>query len=249
MKIGLLTFMTVRSHIGIGAAYVKFCEEIARRANKKLELVLINHSNEVRNDLDILIIPGGADVDPGMYSEELSFMVGRTDPQRDFFTKNVLPLYIENNTPIFGICRGHQEIAAHFGMELIQDKIEPLSPYEFGKTIEKVQLMNYYDVHEKTPKNKDGTTNWKIVNGKKVKHVMDINSRHHQCLKECNPSLATVTAHIDGEPKRIEAIEYVHHNIITVQWHPEILFDQYSMDSVAALLKISAKKVVTIGGQ
>lgn len=244
MKIGLLTSVTVRSHIGMGMSYVNFCTEIAKKCGEKLDLVLLTHTNDVRDDLDLFILPGGADVDPQLYSDEVDFAVGRTDPQRDYFTSNKLPGYIDNGTPIFGICRGMQEIAAHFGMDLIQHKVEPLSKYEFGETCEKVTLMNYFKVHNYKPKKEDGTPNWEMLKGEKVRHTLEINSRHHQSLKACDPKLATVTAHIENDPDRIEAIEYLNYNIITVQWHPELLWDQYSMDSAVKLYKSKKKELI-----
>jgi len=241
MKIGLLTAMTVYKHIGMGISYVKFCEEIARRMGQPLDLVLLTHTNEVREDLDLLVIPGGADIDPSTYSDVLSFTVGRVDPQRDHFTKHKLPGYIGNKTPIFGICRGMQEIAANFGMELIQDRLEPFSDYSWGETCESVELQGYFET------NADGT--FKKNNKKEhVKHKMDINSRHHQSVKECDITIAKVTAFLmqgASASKRIEAIEYLNYPIITVQWHPEIIFDQYSMESCIKLVK--KKQTVIIG--
>jgi putative glutamine amidotransferase len=238
LKIGLVTNMTVRSHVGMGIAYVRFCEEIARRAEKTLNLVLIHHTNDFIKDLDILILPGGADVDPALYDEELSSLVGRLDPQRDFFTRNVLPLYVESKTPIFGICRGHQELAAHFGMKLIQDKIEPLSEYVFGAVIEKVELKNFFNTHASGAKKGE----YILIKDERVNHIMDVNSRHHQCVKVCDTEKAVVTAALGKiDSGRIEAMEYIGYPIVSVQWHPEILFDTYTMRSIELLLEYEKK--------
>ena len=60
-------------------------------------------------DLDLLVLPGGPDVDATRYlgkKDKVSFANQKPDPMREWFDLNMLPQYIESKIPIFGIKNG-----------------------------------------------------------------------------------------------------------------------------------------------
>jgi len=61
---------------------------------------------EFRDDLNLLILPGGLDVDSSRYNEAPWFNVSRPNQYLEHFDLHVLPKYVEAKTPMFGICRG-----------------------------------------------------------------------------------------------------------------------------------------------
>ena len=85
--------------------------------------IIIPTAKQVDDTLDLLVIPGGPDISAFRYlspDETPSWFNQKPDQMREYFDTNILPRYIENKTPIFGICRGHQSIAALFGAKLEQ---------------------------------------------------------------------------------------------------------------------------------
>ncbi|WP_294761708.1 gamma-glutamyl-gamma-aminobutyrate hydrolase family protein, partial [uncultured Lactobacillus sp.] len=68
-----------------------------------------------------LILSGGHDVDPHLYSEELSPKIGPIWPERDHFDMLLLKIAEESNKPVLGVCRGAQIINVAHGGSLYQD--------------------------------------------------------------------------------------------------------------------------------
>lgn len=102
----------------------------------------IRIAHEFRPDIDLLILTGGADVDPKRYGRERQKECGRPDLWKEHFDTKFLPKYIKAKIPIFGICRGHQTLAVHHGYPLIQHVVHPmfnLVEGEFG-----YNLVNSY---------------------------------------------------------------------------------------------------------
>ena len=67
---------------------------------------IIGHRETKVRELDLSVIPGGPDVDTSRYleqDEEIDLMTGRPCLIRERFDRVLLPKYVENNTPIFGI--------------------------------------------------------------------------------------------------------------------------------------------------
>ena len=71
-------------------------------------------------DIDGLIIPGGADVDPALYGEENTACMG-VDRALDDLEMELIDYAVKRYVPILGICRGHQILNVYFGGSLIQD--------------------------------------------------------------------------------------------------------------------------------
>lgn len=78
--------------------YVKFFKRFGKIVPVGLSVI--------RKDLDLLVLTGGADVDPKRYGEEPSSLCGPKDIRKEWFDIFCLPKYMETKIPIFGICRG-----------------------------------------------------------------------------------------------------------------------------------------------
>lgn len=76
--------------------------------------------DEYREDLNLLILPGGADLSATNKSflPKFNYQHEKTDSAIEFFRTYILDGYIENNIPIFGICLGFQLLASHFGSKM-----------------------------------------------------------------------------------------------------------------------------------
>ena len=69
---------------------------------------------------DGLLLPGGGDIDPVYYGEEMN---GSDEPDRelDKAQREILDAFVKAKKPILGICRGMQLINIYFGGSLHQD--------------------------------------------------------------------------------------------------------------------------------
>jgi gamma-glutamyl-gamma-aminobutyrate hydrolase PuuD len=52
---------------------------------------------------DLLVLPGGRDVNPTRYNQSPGYHTGHPEPILEYFDTKVLPKYIEKQIPIFGI--------------------------------------------------------------------------------------------------------------------------------------------------
>ena len=166
-------------------------------------------------EIDLLLLPGGADVNPERYNEAPDWFTSRPNTFLENFDLHALPQYINSNTPVFGICRGLQTLNVVFGGSLYQDITHPTSssPYEV-------------DVHSVYGVNSHGM--------RSGKSEFKVGSWHHQAIKELGTGLKRcLLAHDDI----VEAIEHETLPVAAVQWHPERCFDEYSSHVVERLLK------------
>lgn len=224
-KIGLVGWSTGSNSFGSTLAYLIFFSKFG-----KVELIMPNEV-DVR-DLDLLILPGGPDVDTKRYlfeNEALDFTVGKPCPFKERFDNVLLPKYIEAGTPIFGICRGHQTLNVHFGGRLIQDMCHETNGEDRER---KVHNLWVETVASDIPGVRN--SNFKV------------NSLHHQAIEEAYlPEIATVLARHTNDKGNIrngliEAVTYWPRlPIHSVQWHPEEIKDDFSLALIEHLLSLS----------
>lgn len=166
---------------------------------------------EIVKNLDGLILSGGGDLDPIFLSEEPIPELGDVDVYRDRYDFTLLRLAFNYQLPIMGICRGHQLINVAFGGSLYQDIHAQYSSdsLQHSQNEPRDQATHHITLVDIPSKLREIT---------KGKMALDVNSFHHQAIKEIAPEfIATATA-ADGLNEGIEHPEYP---IFSVQWHPE----------------------------
>lgn len=170
-------------------------------------------SEEAYADLNGLLLTGGPDIDPSYYGEE-AHETTDIDSDRD---KLELPLFkraMEENLPVFGICRGIQIMNVAIGSSLYQD-----IPSQFTDHLTHKIIVNANDTwHNITIQ--EGS----LLNEITGNRVVEVNSRHHQAVKVIGDGF-TVTA--QSEDGIIEAIEDRSKKfMLGVQYHPERMFKE-----------------------
>lgn len=110
--IGIPLYNIDAESVGVRKPYMEYAKRYGT-------VILLSPDTFIPN-LDLLILPGGKDVANGNKND---FSFENSDNERflEWFDLNTLPKYIENGTPIYGICRGMQTICRHFDMPLVQD--------------------------------------------------------------------------------------------------------------------------------
>jgi putative glutamine amidotransferase len=162
---------------------------------------------------DGLLLTGGHDVDPLLYSARVDpEILGAVDRRRDDFELQVLERAFALGLPLLGICRGLQIANVHFGGSLIPDLERAgyrshRSSSDGAETRHSVEAVNGSLLHSCT-REIAGT----------------VNSSHHQAADRLGAGLRVTARSDDGV---IEAIERTIPGpfFLLIQWHPERMAD------------------------
>jgi putative glutamine amidotransferase len=221
--------MNKKPIIGITAAYVKHNEymegvfvhhdyhnSVAANGGIPIILPFINPERtlEILPICDGIILSGGEDVDPKFYGQDPHRNLGSTIPERDLVEIAIVKYALENNIPLFAICRGIQILNVALGGTLIQDIQSQLKePLQHSQKVNRSQDTHWVSI------SKDSKLS-QVLGADRIR----VNSLHHQAIDRIANDLRVVAQSSDGI---IEAVEYIHSTplMFAVQWHPE------SMDS------------------
>jgi putative glutamine amidotransferase len=165
--------------------------------------------------LDGIVFPGGADVAPTEYGEEPIDNLNVIEPERDRVELTLARWAFDDDLPTLGICRGQQLINVALGGTLYQDLI-----HQGATTVEHSDA--------------DGRARTKLIHRVRLdpdsrlaqlidETSVDVNSLHHQAVKDVAPALRVTGTADDGV---IEALESPDRRFwIAIQWHPEEIDD------------------------
>jgi putative glutamine amidotransferase len=167
--------------------------------------------------LDGVFIAGGVDIDPSSYHEPRAALCGRTDLDRDGVEILFAQWARADGKPLFGVCRGLQIINVAAGGSLYQDCAEfregsikhdyfPTAGHARDFRAHAISVAEGSRLHEAF-----GSTE------------VEVNSMHHQGLKQIADGLVTTATAPDGLVEALEASGDAF--VVGVQWHPEMLID------------------------
>lgn len=160
--------------------------------------------------LDGLLLQGGADIDPEVYGETRTDVLGLTDSIRDRFELELVQAFAAAKKPVLGVCRGMQLINVAHGGTLHQDLLHA-NAARYAH-----QRLELYDEHAHDIEFTPGGWLQGLYEGADRARV---NSIHHQGVKRLGESLVVEAVSSDGV---IEAIRHVDLPfMVGVQWHPE----------------------------
>lgn len=163
--------------------------------------------------VDGLLLPGGGDVEPGVYNGRHHDTLWGIDPERDRTEFFLTRLAVDQSKPLLAICRGIQVFNVAMGGTLWED-IASMVPEAIVHRAP-VGLPRNHLQHTVTVKPESKLA---ACLGQ---HESWVNSLHHQAIRELAPAL-TVTA--TSEDGLVEAAEVLGHPFaLGVQWHPENL--------------------------
>jgi gamma-glutamyl-gamma-aminobutyrate hydrolase PuuD len=170
--------------------------------------------------LDGLLLTGGGDVDPILYGESPHATLDPAEPGRDQFELGLVSLARQRELPVFAICRGIQVLNVACGGTLVQD-IPSQVP---GAMSHRLQVPPHQPVelaHEIWI-DKDSLLARLMRERLSDTDACEVNSRHHQAVRQIAPGFVSSATAPDGV---IEAIEDPKTPFcLGVQWHPENFF-------------------------
>jgi putative glutamine amidotransferase len=181
--------------------------------------------------LDGILFSGGGDVSLEYFNGSDHPRIGEVDKRRDTTEITLMRTAVNDGKPVLGICRGAQVMNVALGGTLythIQDQLKGALDHDYPGDLRRVL------VH---PVNVDETTRSAEIFGETL---LNVNSLHHQGLKDIAPSLRVAGHSPDG---LVEVVEIPDHPYaVAVQWHPEWLIDQPPMQRLFKSLVDAAIK-------
>jgi putative glutamine amidotransferase len=187
--------------------------ESVRRAGGEPSVLQLNVPPSLK-DLDGVLLTGGGDIDPALYKEARHPKTNNPDAARDAFELELARLAIQEDVPMFGVCRGLQVMNVAAGGTLIQD-----IPSEVNHPLgHQIDVPLYAIAHEiwVAP----GSALAKMMDEEMGgSEVLQVNSRHHQAARQAASGFEVSATAPDGV---IEALERPASRFcVAVQWHPE----------------------------
>ena len=221
-QIGIVGWRTGDNSFGTTIPYLEFISKFGTP-------VILHPDTEVK-DLDLLILPGGPDIDHTRYRKDyISLYVQKPCPVREHFDKYRLSEYIKRKTPIFGICRGMQSLAVFFKASLHQEMYHETSD---DKT--RYELVHNILITGECQRILKLSFN-------KVK----VNSLHHQAIirNTLPEELSVIAVYLGKLDNTVEAIAHTKLPIAGVQYHPEELSSDKLTESLIIKLLETKKSI------
>jgi len=171
---------------------------------------------EALRGLDGLLLTGGDDVAPVRYGETAHSAVQEAEPGRDEFELALVTAARAQKLPIFAICRGIQVLNVACGGTLVQD-IPSQVPGALAHSLPVPPNQSYSLAHEVWI-DKDSLLS-RLMRDRLADDTCEVNSRHHQAVKDVAPGFKVSATAPDGIVEAIEDPSTLF--CLGVQWHPE----------------------------
>ncbi|HET7342047.1 MAG TPA: gamma-glutamyl-gamma-aminobutyrate hydrolase family protein [Methylomirabilota bacterium] len=235
--IGITTSVTVartpeRAYVNI--AYVRAVQDAGG-----IPVLLPPHlSAEVQGALwerlDGLVLTGGGDIDPARFSCSRHPAVDDVSPARDELEIGFTRRALDDDLPLFAICRGIQVLNVALGGTLVQDlPSQRPGPIAHSQREPRQQPTHAVKVMG------EGTRLGRVLGALEV----SVNSMHHQAIDALGFGLRDVAWAPDGV---IEGVEMPGDDrfVLGVQWHPEELVghDQAARNLFVAIVDAARRR-------
>jgi putative glutamine amidotransferase len=169
--------------------------------------------------IDGLMLTGGDDVAPSRYGEAPHPAVVVAEPGRDEFEIALIAAARARELPIFAICRGIQVLNVACGGTLVQD-IPSQLPGSLPHSLPCPPNQPYTLAHEIWI-DKDSLLS-RLMRERLPDDTCEVNSRHHQAVKDIATGFRVTATAPDGVVEAIE--DPAARFCLGVQWHPENFF-------------------------
>lgn len=201
---------------GVSMPYISYLSQFGRP-------VILTPEDDVRDDIDLLFLPGGGDLLTTRYEQIPQFTTGAANQILEHFDQFMLPEYLKLGVPIIGVCRGLQTLNVALGGSLTQHLRYHVQS-EFPE--QGVHELSFADKYKNL-----------------ANKVAKVNSRHHQCIDEIADELEIVAWAKEGKHVLSHIPEVVvgkTRPIFAVQYHPEDCYETLTEYFIMQYLKKSS---------
>jgi len=218
--IGVTTYIQKNKYgYPVAAVMSKYVEAVVEAGGVPLLVpVGLNdeHVEEIVTRVDGFLFTGGGDLSPGLYNGTTHPALVDVDDARDRLEFFLVKTAVHQGVPFLGICRGLQVVNVALGGTLfshIPGQFPGAIKHNYDSGTERELLAHSVSL---TP----GTRLRRISS----QDILEVNSLHHQGIKELASGIMASATAPDG---LIEALEVPGHSFgCAVQWHPEWLTSQ-----------------------
>jgi putative glutamine amidotransferase len=234
--IGLTVYDGVsRSQLPISAINTAYVEAIRRAGGLPVLIPNQLHDGEWRDlypRMNGILFTGGGDISLAFFAGSPHPKIDEVDENRDSLEMSLFQQSAQDGKPFLGICRGCQVANVALGGTLythIQDQLPGALKHDWYPDIPRTTLAHSVQVDEDSRSAK--------IFGERI---LQVNSLHHQGIKDLAPGLVAVGHAPDN---LVEVVEIPDHPFgIAVQWHPEWLTDQQPMSRLfSAFVEASSR--------
>jgi len=173
---------------------------------------------QLYSQLDGILFSGGGDISLDYFPGPDHPRIDGIDKARDTTEISLMRSAVEDKKPLLGICRGAQVMNVALGGTLythIPDQLKGALDHDYPGNLRRTLVHPVYVSEESRAAEIFGET------------LLQVNSLHHQGLKDIAPGLRVAGKAPDG---LVEVVELPDHPYaVAVQWHPEWLTDQPAM--------------------
>jgi putative glutamine amidotransferase len=182
----------------------------------------LNALSALLSRLDGLLLPGGIDLHPGHYGEEVHPLTEQADLELDKFEMTLANWALKKDLPVLGVCRGMQLINVVLGGSLYQDINDQYtdSIAHTNRHLPRTHLAHPITIEP-------GSRTEKILGTRKVW----VNSLHHQAIKDPGQGVCITGRAEDGIAELLEVSGY--RFVMAAQSHPE---ETYTVEPAFARL-------------
>ncbi len=201
-KVGsLVGFPDNLAHLDVDLYFADYTRSVLAAGGIPVHLPVDADPRAYLEIVDGIVLSGGADVEPERYGQQNT--ASDTEPERDEFEFALLDGAVTTGVPVLGICRGLQILNVYTGGTLHQSVPEH-ARYDLATDDRCHPVAFVADSRLGTLYGSD----------------LMVNSLHHQTVDRLGNGL-TITGRADDGT--VEALEMVGHDVVAVQWHPEML--------------------------
>lgn len=178
-------------------------------------LPTLMHAKEVAPRIDGLLLTGTpSNLDPRRYGELVDDAPGPFDPERDEMTLRLIDAMLELGKPVFGICRGFQELNVAFGGSLRRDVGDhpELTPHHAPSDL---SFDSYFEHRHPVRLTPGG-----VLHRTYARDELDVISVHYQGADRLGRGLTVEATAPDGVVEAVSA-NVNGAQVLAVQWHPE----------------------------
>jgi putative glutamine amidotransferase len=174
---------------------------------------------------DGVLLTGGDDVQPSLYTKRLPSRIARTvhpaGPERDAFELLLIREVLRQRKPLLAICRGHQILNVALGGTLFAD-----IPQQVPRALN----------HSRTDRKDKVVHSVTVAPGSVMARIagkprLGVNSSHHQAVAALAKALRATAVSEDGIVEGLEltpASARMLPFLLAVQFHPERLFARHA---------------------